>query len=204
MIVIVDYGLGNVTSVAGAVKKLGLDPVISSRPQDIAQAEKLILPGVGAFGDGMKNLRGLGLVDLLNVEVIQKKKPILGICLGAQLMAKDSFEFGHHQGLSWIDASVVKLDVSAQNLSVPHVGWNDLVQTKADMLWDSIPADALFYYVHSFHIQCRREGIITGACDYGGRFTAAFHQDNIFATQFHPEKSQQHGLQVLHNFLTKA
>ncbi len=204
MIVIIDYGLGNLRSVAGAVRKLGFDPLISNRPEDLLKAEKFILPGVGAFGDGMKNLQALGIIDLLNTQVMHKKKPILGICLGAQLMTMESVEFGHHRGLGWVDASVMKLDVRDKGLNIPHVGWNDLWQTKPDVLWNEIPEQALFYYVHSYHIHCRNPKIVIGECDYGRRFTAAFHQDNMFATQFHPEKSQLQGLNVLKNFLTKA
>lgn len=204
MIVIIDYGLGNLRSVAGAVKRLGYEPFISNDPEVLHKAEKLILPGVGAFGDGMKNLQRLGLLDVLNHLVIKEKKPILGICLGLQLMAKESYEFGHHKGLGWIDASVVKLDAEKTGLRVPHVGWNDLMQCKGDILFESIENDALFYYVHSFYVRCDNRSIVIGECDYGCRFTAAFHQENIYATQFHPEKSQRQGLTLLGNFLGKA
>jgi glutamine amidotransferase len=204
MIVIVDYGLGNLRSVAGSLKKLGLEFLLSSNPEDIRRAKKLILPGVGAFPDGMKNLKRLGLIDPLYEVVIKEKKPILGICLGAQLMAKESFEFGHHQGLGWIDASVVKMEVGHNDLRLPHVGWNDLFQIKIDPLLEGICANALFYYVHSFHLQCHNRDIVIGECEYGIRFAACLHQDNIYATQFHPEKSQLHGLTLLKNFLDKA
>ncbi len=204
MIVIVDYGLGNVRSVAGSLNKLGIESLLSNNPEDIKRAEKLILPGVGAFPDGMKNLKKLGLIEPLHQAVIKEKKPILGICLGAQLMAKESFEFGQHQGLGWINASVVKIDVGNNGLRLPHVGWNDLFQIKADPLWDGISAKSLFYYVHSFHVQCHNRDIVIGECEYGIRFTACLHQENIYATQFHPEKSQLDGLTLLKNFLTKT
>lgn len=201
MIAIIDYGLGNLRSVAGAVKKVGFEPIVSSRIEDLQAANKLILPGVGAFGDGMKNLRERGLVEPLTEIVVRGKKPILGICLGAQLLAKSSEEFGHHEGLGWVDASVVKL-TSEGGLRVPHVGWNDCIQVKHSALFEGVPQDALFYYVHSFHIACNDPELVIGECDYGMRVTAAVQHENIYATQFHPEKSQQYGLQLLKNFLS--
>jgi len=204
MVVIIDYGLGNLRSVAGAVHRLGHPFRVSRQPADLEAADRLILPGVGAFGDGMKNLRELGLVTLLDRFVVQEKKPILGICLGCQLLAKESFEFGHHAGLGWIDASVVRLNPPDRELRVPHVGWNDLKQTRDCPLWQGVPQDALFYYVHSFHLQCREEVVVTGRCPYGETFVAAVQQGNVYGTQFHPEKSQLHGLTVLRNFLEKV
>lgn len=204
MIAVIDYGLGNLRSVAGAVRKLGFEPVVSGAAENIEKAEKLILPGVGAFGDAMKNLRASGLADLLHRLVLDEKRPILGICLGSQLMAKESDEFGRHAGLGWIDASVVRIDPGEEKLRVPHVGWNDLFQIKQDPLFRGIPHEALFYYVHSYCIRCDDPKIAIGECEYGTRFTAAFHKDNIYGTQFHPEKSQQCGLNLLKNFLTAA
>lgn len=202
MVVIIDYGLGNLRSVMGALNKLGVEAVVSSKKEDLEQADKFILPGVGAFGDGMRNLKSLGLIDLLQRLVCEEKKPILGICLGSQLMAKESFEFGHHQGLGWIDASVVRLDTI--HLRVPHVGWNNLIQVKKDILFEGIADNELFYFVHSFYVRSNNQEAVTGVCEYGIKFTAALHQDNIYATQFHPEKSQQSGLTLLKNFLTRA
>lgn len=202
-VAIVDYGLGNLRSVAGAIKKLGFEPVITSDGAEIWKADRLIMPGVGAFGDGMNNLTKTGLLDALNEAVIKKGRPILGICLGSQLMANDSYEFGHFKGLGWVDASVVKLETDKE-LRIPHVGWNGLIRIRKCVLFDDIPADALFYYVHSFHIKCNRQDIVTGECEYGVRFTAAFQQGNIYAAQFHPEKSQYYGLMFLKNFLTKT
>jgi imidazole glycerol-phosphate synthase subunit HisH len=204
MIVIIDYGLGNLKSVAGAVEKLGSVPVISNKLEDIQRAQKLILPGVGAFGDGMRNLSELKLIEPLTRKVKEEKVPILGICLGVQLFAKESFEFGHHQGLGWIDASVVKLEPSDKSLRVPHVGWNELLRKGKSVLFEGIPEDGLFYYVHSFHLKCKSENVVIGECEYGEKFTAAVQSENIYGTQFHPEKSQLHGLNVLKNFLEKA
>jgi glutamine amidotransferase len=204
MIVIIDYGLGNLFSVAGAVERLGFKPLISNKVMDMEKADKLILPGVGAFADGMKNLKKGGLIEPLTKLVVDKKKPILGICLGSQLMAKESFEFGHHPGLGWIDASVIRLEPKDKSLRVPHVGWDELIQVKDSILFRNIPPTALFYYTHSFHVKCNKKDNKLGECDYGMKFTAAFNKGNIYGTQFHPEKSQLHGLNMLKNFLEKC
>ena len=201
MIVIIDYGLGNMHSVAGAVKKLDYESLISNRIEDMERADKLILPGVGAFADGMKNLTNLKLIEPLTKLVMREKKPILGICLGFQLMSNESYEFGHHEGLGWIDAPVIKLKPNDKELRVPHVGWDELIQTKSSPLFKDIPKDALFYYVHSFHVDCHDESVIIGTCNSGIEFAASIQQDNIFGTQFHPEKSQLHGLTCLKNYL---
>lgn len=201
---VIDYGLGNLRSVAGAIQKIGHVAVVSSKREDLMRAKKLILPGVGAFGDGMKNLRALGLVEILNEEVLEKRKPFLGICLGAQLLAKESFEFGHHQGLGWIEASVKRIDPLDAELRVPHVGWNSLHKRKASFLFEEIPDDALMYYVHSFHIECQNAEDVLATCEYGVSLCSVISRDNIYATQFHPEKSQLHGLKLLSNFVEKA
>jgi len=203
MIAIIDYGLGNVQSVAGAVEKLGFKAVITSSPEELQKADKLILPGVGAFADGMKNLHNLGLIKVLNTLVLEQKKPILGICLGFQLMARESYEFGHHTGLGWLDASVIRLE-PGNNLRVPHVGWNGLQQRQQNVLFENIPAEALFYYTHSFHVKMHQEQEALGKCSYGISFTSAAKKENIYGTQFHPEKSQQFGLKLLENFLKKG
>ncbi|MBN2126501.1 MAG: imidazole glycerol phosphate synthase subunit HisH [Deltaproteobacteria bacterium] len=203
MIGIVQYGLGNTRSVAGAVERLGFEPVLTDRPELLARADKLILPGVGAFGDGMKNLKDRGLVEALNSLVGEQHKPILGICLGFQLMAERGYEFGDHQGLGWIKAEVVKMETRGE-LRLPHVGWNDLFQIRESLLWEGIPSNALFYYVHSYHVRCEEEGIVVGESEYGYRFVAAVEKVNVYGTQFHPEKSQQWGLEVLRNFLERS
>ena len=204
MVVIIDYGLGNLRSVAGAVEKVGHKPLISNRVEDLEQADKLILPGVGAFGDGMANLRSLGLVEPLTRLVMEEGKPILGICLGSQLLTNQSEEFGCHQGLGFVEGSVIRLQTGDNGLRLPHVGWNQLLQIKDSVLFDGIAQDALFYFVHSFHVECDAEDVVIGECEYGVRFTAAFQVGNIYATQFHPEKSQMHGLLLLRNFLSLA
>lgn len=205
MIGIVDYGLGNLTSVAGAVAKSGFEPVVTSDGARLEAADKLILPGVGAFPDGMANLAERGLIDILDDLVIKRRKPILGICLGFQLLGLSSAEFGDTAGLGWIDAPVTRLQPEDQSLRVPHVGWNDLTQTAPDcVLLDGIDDGALFYFVHSYHMETPPDGSQVGTCDYGGAFTAAVQKGNVFGTQFHPEKSQQAGLTLLQNYLEKA
>jgi len=201
MIAVVDYGLGNVRSVVGAVQRVGYDPVLTRDPDELACADKLILPGVGAFSDGMARLKDQGLDEVIGELVIGRGKPILGICLGMQLLARESLEFGRHQGLGWIDATVRKLGGDGMELRLPHVGWNDLFQTSSCLLFKGVPEGALFYYVHSYSLECRSRDLVKGECEYGGRFTAVVQKDNIFGIQFHPEKSQLHGLGVLKNFL---
>lgn len=201
---IVDYGLGNLTSVAGAVKRLGFEPLISADARALAETDKLILPGVGAFGDGMRNLQERGLVEPLSRLVREQNRPILGICLGFQLLAEKSEEFGLHQGLGWLPARVRRLAPADATLRIPHVGWNGMMQQRGDMLFAEISVDALFYYTHSFALETREPDIVIGTCDYGTSFTAVVHSANIFGTQFHPEKSQQAGLKLLGNFLASA
>lgn len=204
---IVDYGLGNLTSVAGAVRKLGHDPVISQKADELAATDRLVLPGVGAFGDGMRYLRERELVEPLSRMVIDDGKPIFGICLGSQLLGRDSEEFGHHEGLGWVDVHVRRLPPAPggeDRVRVPHVGWNDLDQVRGSLLFQDVPEDAVFYYVHSYFLETGDRDLVTGECDYGGRFVATFERDNIYAAQFHPEKSQFAGLTMLRNFIERA
>lgn len=201
MIMIVDYGMGNVRSVAKAFELLGNNVVISSNPEDLIKADKIVLPGVGAFGEGMKNLNKLSLKEVLTQQVFEKKKPFLGICLGMQLIAKESEEFGLHKGLGWINAKVKAFDVVDKKLKVPHVGWNNISLKKDNSLFKGIKEGAEFYFVHSFHMVCEDKNNIIATCDYGGEITAAVQHENIFATQFHPEKSQVKGLKIIKNFV---
>jgi len=203
-IAIIDYGLGNLRSVYGSVEKLGHRVYITNDIAKLEEADKLILPGVGAFEDGMKSLNKLGLVEPLAKLVLDDQKPILAICLGFQLLANESHEFGLHKGLGWIDAVVKKIDTKNADLRVPHVGWNDLFVTRDCILWKNIPEDTLFYYVHSFQVNCTSDDIVVGKCSYGTDVTAAVQQGNIYGTQFHPEKSQYYGLEVLKNFIEKS
>ncbi len=203
MIGIIDYGLGNLRSVLGAVEKLGFSGTISSDAAVLGTADKLILPGVGAFGDGMKNLASRKLIEPLGRMVEQDRKPILGICLGFQLLAESSAEFGDHAGLGWIPGAVRRISPEDPALRVPHVGWNDFEQSRDCILFDDVPDPALFYFVHSYYLDTDAETSV-GTCTYGAPMCAAVQRGNVFGTQFHPEKSQRHGLKVLQNFLERA
>ena len=200
---IVDYGLGNLRSVAGAVERLGWTPVVSEDADELERCDKLILPGVGAFGDGMRNLRARGLVEPLTRMATEEKRPVLGLCLGAQLLVSESQEFGTHEGLGWIDGRVRRID-PGDGLRVPHVGWNELHQVGESLLFDDVPDHALFYYVHSFVIEPRDRSVVKGETEYGRALTAVIERDNVYGTQFHPEKSQLEGLKLLGNFLERA
>lgn len=200
-VAIVDYGMGNVVSVSAAVQHLGWQSKVTSDPAELELADRIILPGVGAFGDAMRNLNERGLVEPLRELVEVRKKPILGICLGAQLLALESEEYGTHKGLGWIDAVVRRLRVEEDGLRVPHVGWNGIDRRGDSRLLKDVSDDALFYYVHSYVIECRDESVVAAYCGYGQNFTAVVEKGNVAGAQFHPEKSQRHGLQVLGNFL---
>lgn len=200
---VVDYGLGNLRSVAGAVRRLGYDPLVTDDPAELERCEKLILPGVGAFGDGMRNLRERGLVEVLNRLVLDEGRSVLGVCLGAQLLARDSEEFGLHRGLGWIDASVRRLD-PGDGLRVPHVGWNEVRQRSGCALFDRIDDGELFYFVHSYRIEADSDDIVKGETPYGAAVAAVVQQGRVYGAQFHPEKSQLAGLRLLDNFLGRG
>ena len=174
-ITIIDYGLGNLRSVLGAIEKLGHEAIITNDISKIEMSDKLILPGVGAFGDGISNIKKLNLIEPLN-DIVLRKKPILAICLGFQLLSNISNEFGTFEGLGWVDASVSKLDIKDKNLRVPHIGWNNLFAKKKSPLLDGVPKDALFYYVHSYHMICEKKDIVIGECLYGYDFVAAIQR----------------------------
>ena len=201
-IVIIDYGMGNLRSVQKAFEKVGASAVISNDHALIRESSKLVLPGVGAFKDAMTNLAQLDLIDLLHDEVIGKEKPFLGICLGMQLIATKSFEFGETAGLGWIDANIVRFDFSGKliQLKVPHVGWNNVSFENPSPLFENIPNNSDFYFVHSYYFEADR-CYATGVSDYGNEFISSVQKKNIFATQFHPEKSQTHGLKIIENFI---
>ena len=200
-ICIIDYGLGNVGSVGNALRVLDVDYMVTLDPAALEQAAGLILPGVGAFGDGMARLRQLGLVEVLGELVLRRKKPILGICLGMQLMAKTGLEHGCHQGLGWLDATVQRLDVESLGLSLPHVGWNELSIAREGVLVGSEQQGSDYYFVHSYHMVLNFPEDLVASCAYGQSFTAIVEHENIFGTQFHPEKSQKNGLRLLRQFV---
>ena len=198
-IVIIDYGVGNTHSVWNAIQTLGYRRIkISNKEQDISCADVLILPGVGAFGACANNLRNLNLDHILNEAVLVKDKPILGICVGMQLMADLSEENGMHAGLGWIPGKVIKLELPAPFV-VPHVGWNDLCVTKPCSLFSRTDPNPHFYFDHSYHYDCLTQYKVAN-CQYGKEVTAAVNHNNIFGVQFHPEKSQTNGLKLFRGF----
>lgn len=201
MIAIIDYGMGNLRSVQKKTIRVGAEAVITSDINIIRKANKLILPGVGHFANGVKKLKELGIWEILNERVLGEKTPILGICLGMQLMAKHSEE-GDVEGFGWIDAEVIKFAIE-DNLKykVPHMGWNSANSQKDSALLKGIPKEALFYFVHSYHIKCRNSTDILCSTTYEYSFTSAIEKDNIFGTQFHPEKSHDWGELLFRNFL---
>jgi len=204
MLAVINFGLGNLQSISGALEKLEIPHVLTSDLKEISDADGLILPGVGSFPDGIRNLRNLGLPDLLHDLVILQKRPVLGICLGYQLMAREGFEFERLEGLGWLDATVVRLEKTAADARIPHVGWNDVVRVQDSPIFDGIAESALFYFTHSYHLVCHDQRDIIAFSENGMKFVSAVQKGNIFGTQFHPEKSQQHGLDLLRNFSQKV
>ena len=198
MLLIIDYGLGNLVSVKNMFKKLGVPAVISDNISEIESAEKLILPGVGAFDNGMNLIKQKGLIDVLNKRVLVDKTPILGICLGMQLLTKSSEE-GKEKGLGWVDADTIKFTFDNKELKIPHMGWN-YIQVKKQNKLISTEGKHRFYFVHSYYVKCHNENDIIATCDYGNEFTCVLNRGNIYGAQFHPEKSLKFGMEVLNNF----
>lgn len=199
---IIDYGVGNVYSVRNALNELGYKVKISSSEDDLESAAALILPGVGAFGAAVAQLKSNGLDEKLNRQVIEKKKPILGICLGMQLLADSSEENGFHQGLGWIPGMVKKLELPS-GFKVPHVGWNATEIRKECAMFDRLGTEPNFYFDHSYHFVCDKK-YVAATCSYGMEVVAAVNYENISGVQFHPEKSQVNGLKLFRGFLNKA
>lgn len=202
MITIIDYNAGNIKSIQNMLKRIGAKSIISSSAEEIAQAEKLILPGVGSFDYGMKHLQQSGLIEILNEKVISNKTPILGICLGAQLLGNNSEE-GIEKGLGWIDMDIVKFDKSKMNeqLKIPHMSWNEVTVSKKSKLTEGLEGEARFYFVHTYHMQPKNENDVLTKSNYGYEFVSAVEKDNIFGVQFHPEKSHKFGMRLLQNFV---
>lgn len=199
-IVIIDYGVGNTNSVCNAIKYLGYKKLqISDNPTIIEQADVLILPGVGAFGEAIKNLEARNLVSILNEEVINKGKVILGICVGMQLLATESSEKGTHKGLNWVEGKVDKLDLSTE-YAVPHVGWNNVNFNPTNPLFSLNHEEANFYFDHSYYFKCDYPENSVAQIKYDIDVTVAVQKDNVFGVQFHPEKSQTSGLKLFRSF----
>jgi glutamine amidotransferase len=200
-LIVIDYGMGNLQSVANAFRAIGCKAQISSHPEDLRMAERIVLPGVGAFGDGMRNLQTAGWVEALEEEVRYKGKPFLGLCLGMQLLGTTGTEHGLHTGLNWIPGIVERIISHDPTIRVPHIGWNDVSFTKKDGLYSGLGDSQVFYFVHSYVMRPEDNTVISGLCFHGIEFAASIEKDNIWATQYHPEKSQRAGLKVLYNFL---
>lgn len=203
MLTIIDYGIGNLTSIRNMLKKAGLrHAIISNQEADIAKADKLILPGVGHFDYGMGQLRQSDFFDTLNRRVIDDKIPILGICLGAQLLTEGSEE-GDAAGLGWIKAKTVRFRQEQMDkaLKVPHMGWGDIKIKKESKLLHDLPEEPRYYFVHTYHIECEHKEDELVSCRYGYEFTAGVEKDNVLGVQFHPEKSHKYGMKLLQNFV---
>jgi glutamine amidotransferase len=202
MIAIIDYNMGNIGSVANMIKHVGGTSLITNNVRDIANADKIILPGVGSFETGMQNLERLGLIEILNKKVLEEKVPVLGICLGMQLLSKSSEE-GVSQGLGWINAKTVLFTFDNNEfLKIPHMGWNDVnINIKNVGLLKDMPDELRFYFDHSYYLLCDKKEDIMGTSEYGYEFTCAVHRDNIYGVQFHPEKSHKYGMRVFENFI---
>jgi glutamine amidotransferase len=202
MIVIIDYGVGNLGSIKNMISRIGMECIISSRKEDIEKASKLILPGVGNFAYGMQKLYDSNLIEVIECLVFRDKLPILGICLGAQLMCEFSEE-GNFKGLGWFNANVVKFNIQDEKskYKVPHMGWSNLNIIKPSVLFDEIDDAGRFYFVHSYHFTTDDNSIVVSTANYCYNFACVLQLDNIFAVQFHPEKSHKFGMQLLRNFL---
>ncbi len=202
MIIIIDYGLGNLGSIKNMLRKIGYTSEISSDPEKISEASKIILPGVGAFDTGMSRLNDLGIINLLNKKAFDEQIPVLGICLGAQLMCKGSEE-GQLKGLGWFDADVLSFRgrfIEEKDLPVPNMGWIDVTIRKESLLTTNLPSAPRYYFVHSFFISAKNDADILLTAKYGFSYTAALQRENIFGVQFHPEKSHKYGFELLKNF----
>lgn len=199
MIVIIDYGMGNLRSVQKAFERIKVPIKVSSNIDDILNADKLILPGVGHFERGIGNLRERGLYEAINEVVIEKKTPILGICLGMQLMTEFSEE-GNCSGFGWMKAKTQKFSFPSGGFKIPHMGWNNLSINKTDSLYEAISSDDFFYFVHSYFVSCNDYNDVLAETNYGNKFVSSFQKGNIFGCQFHPEKSHDAGLLILKNF----
>jgi len=198
LIAIIDYGVGNLASVQNAFRKVGYSSLVTDQPEQILRCEKVVLPGVGAFADGMTNLKKTGLIDVV-YEVARKEIPLLGICLGMQMFFSASEEEGLHKGLGLIPGKVRRFQLPRE-YKVPHMGWNQIRPAKNSKLFKNIPAGSYVYFVHSFYTEPRDSQVSSASSDYGIEFTCAVEQNSIFGVQFHPEKSSLVGLTVLRNF----
>jgi glutamine amidotransferase len=205
MITIVNYGMGNIGSIRNMCAYLGIEACVSDDPESIASADKLILPGVGAFDNAVKNLKSTGLWDALNVAVKKRGQPLLGICLGMQLLSRRSDE-GILEGLGWIDAETVGFSFPSETggFKIPHMGWNKINVYREGELFTDLQSSSKFYFVHSFHVRCAVESNILTTTHYGIEFVSSLNNGNVYGVQFHPEKSHRYGMKLLRNFATRT
>jgi glutamine amidotransferase len=208
MIAIVDYGMGNLRSVLNAFEVINAPARLTTAAADLREAHAIVVPGVGAFGDGMRNLTALGIVEALAEEVLVRKKPYLGICLGLQFLAREGREHGVTGGLGWLGGVVRRLAPADAACKVPHMGWNDVTVVRDSELFRDVDDRPVFYFLHGFQLdpagESSAESAVVATTQHGERVTAAVQRDNVFGVQFHPEKSQEAGLQVLRNFVKLA
>jgi len=198
MLMIVDIGVGNLGSITNMFKKIGGKAVASDNPNDFLEATKIVLPGVGAFDEGMRRLKEQGFIETLNKRVLGDKVPVIGICLGSQLLGKSSEE-GERAGLGWIDMEVVRFPKD-KGLRVPHMGWNVVNPVGNQGIFAGVEGELRYYFVHTYHMKCNNSKDIAGTTQYGDEFTSAIHHENIYGVQFHPEKSHRFGAALLKNF----
>ena len=203
-VVVIDYCMGNTDSVLRAIEKCGGEPILTNAASDFESASHIILPGVGAFQKGMEHIDALGIRSKLEEQVFEHNIPFLGICLGMQLLAEQGFEDGQNNGLGWIKGSVVKFEKSVKNESIPHIGWNEVNFGQESPLFEGMVSGKDYYFVHSYHFICNNSSNIIATTPYCGEFVSAVRKKNIFGVQFHPEKSQKNGFNVLKNFLAFA
>jgi glutamine amidotransferase len=199
-LVVINYGMGNLASVCRALEECGGEPVLSAEPKSLAGADRIILPGVGAFGDGMKNLREAGWPKAIQGALENPEVCLLGICLGMQLLAEKGFEHGEHEGLGLVRGKVERMNPETEE-RVPHVGWNEMRPAKESGLTKGITTGTDFYFVHSYQFNVEDRNDVIGTTPYAGGFVSAVQHKNVFGTQFHPEKSSFAGFQLLRNFL---
>jgi len=198
--VIIDYGMGNISSIRNMLRYLGYSSVLSCEKQEILTADKLIFPGVGNFGTAMENIKKRNLEGVLNEAVLTKKTPILGICLGMQLMMSWSEE-GNCNGMGWIQGSVKKFGLDTTLYKIPHMGWDYIKPQIESRLLKDLPENPRFYFVHSYYAECEKQTESIAVTDYGGDFTSIIGRNNIYGVQFHPEKSHKFGMKILENFM---
>jgi len=202
MITIIDYNMGNIASIQNMLKKIDCETIVTSDADVLKDAEKIILPGVGSFDYGMKNLNDLGIIEVLKEKVIVQHTPLLGICLGMQLLTEDSEE-GKLRGLGFIKSHTKKFskDMCGEMQKIPHMGWNYVYPKENILLFKNSLDDMRFYFVHSYYVECQDECDIIATTEYGNSFTSAIGRDNIYGVQFHPEKSHKYGMNLLKNFV---